>query len=49
MNLKINIKFYYMSKALQFLLEQGKITQEEYDAVCRYNAEIFQLDSGYIR
>ncbi len=49
MNLKNNIRFYYLSKALRFLLEQGKITQEEYEAVCRYNAEIFQPDSGYIR
>ena len=49
MSLKNNIKFYYLSKALRFLLENGAITQDEYEAVCRYNAEIFQPDSGYIR
>ena len=49
MNVKNNIKFYYLSKALRFLLEQGAISQEEYEAVYRYNAEIFQPDSGSIR
>lgn len=49
MNVKNNIKFYYLSKALRFLLEQGAISQEEYETVCRYNAEIFQPDGGYIR
>lgn len=49
MNVKNNIKFYYLSKALQFLLEKGAITQDEYEAVCGYNAEILQPDGGYIR
>ena len=49
MNLQNNIKHYYLTKVLQFLLEQGAITAEEYEAVCRYNAEILRPDSGYIR
>ncbi len=49
MNIKNNIKFYYLSKALRFLLENGAITQDEYDEVCRYNAEICKPESGYIR
>ena len=49
MNLANNIKYYYLTKALDFLLEQGAITQAEYDEVCRYNAEVLHPDSEYIR
>lgn len=49
MNLRNNINFYYLNKALLFLLEQGAITQDEYEEVNRYNAEILHPDPEYIR
>lgn len=49
MNNANNVKFYYMKKALVFLLENGAITQEEYERACGYNAEILRPDPEYIR
>ena len=49
MNLNNNIKYYYLNKVLQFLLEQGAISQAEYKQVCRYNAEFLHPDGEYIR
>ena len=49
MNLNNNIKYYYLNKVLQLLLEQGAISQAEYKQVCRYNAEFLRPDSEYIR
>ena len=49
MNLNNNVKYYYLSKALQFLLKQGAISQAEYEQVRRYNAEFLHPDSEYIR
>ncbi len=49
MNLNNNIKYYYLSKALQFLLERGAISQAEYEQIRGYNAEFLRPDSEYIR
>ena len=49
MSLNQSVTFYFSQLALKMLLEQGKITEEEYKAVCRYNAEILQPDGQYIR
>ncbi len=48
MNIKSNVNYYYLALALRFLLERGKITEEEYGRICRYNAEILRPDSEYI-
>ena len=48
MNLENFINYYYAKKALQFLLEQGILSETEYETVCRYNAEIFRLGKEYI-
>ena len=42
------INYYYALKALQFLLEQGFLSETEYETVCRYNAEIFKPEKEYI-
>ena len=42
------INYYYALKALQYLLEQGFLSESEYEKVCRYNAEIFKPERGYI-
>lgn len=49
MNLKNTLSYYYSLLALKSVLEQGKITEEEYKAACRYNAEILQPDPQYIQ
>lgn len=48
MKLKDFINYYYTLKALRFLLEQGLLSETEYEIVCRYNAEIFRPGRGYI-
>ena len=48
MNLENFINYYYAKKALQFLLEQGLLSETEYENVCRYNAEIFKPEWEYI-
>ena len=48
MNLENSINYYYALKALQFLLEQGLLSETEYETVCRYNAEIFRPGQEYI-
>ena len=47
MNLENSINYYYALKALQFLLEQGLLSETEYETVCRYNAEIFRPGKEY--
>ena len=47
-NLENSINYYYALKALQFLLEQGLLSETEYETVCRYNAEIFRPGREYI-
>ena len=42
------INYYYTQKALHFLLERGLLSETEYEAACRYNAEIFRPGRGYI-
>lgn len=49
MNNANNFKYYFMKKALDILLDNGLITQEEYERACRYNAEILHPDPEYIR
>lgn len=34
--------------ALRLLLERGLISEDEYGKICRYNAEIFKPERGYI-
>ena len=48
MNLENSINYYYAKKALQYLLERGLLSQTDYEKVCRYNAEIFRPERGYI-
>ncbi len=48
MNLQNSINYYYAMKALQFLLERDLISEDEYEKICRYNAEIFRLEGEYI-
>ena len=48
MKLEDSINYYYALKALQFLLEQGILSETEYETVCRYNAEIFRPGREYI-
>ena len=48
MKLENFINYYYALKALQYLLEQGFLSESEYEKVCRYNAEIFKPERGYI-
>ena len=44
-----NVKYYFIQKALKFLLEKGAVTQEEFERASRYNAESLHLDREYIR
>lgn len=46
--LEDSINYYYALKALQFLLEQGLLSDAEYEKICRYNAEIFRPEREYI-
>ena len=48
MKLENSINYYYAKKALQYLLERGLLSETEYEKVCRYNAEIFRPERGYI-
>ena len=48
MNVENSINYYYAKKALQFLLEEGLLSETEYEKVCRYNAEIFKPEREYI-
>ena len=48
MNLENSINYYYAQKALRYLLEQGLLSEAEYEKVCRYNAEIFRPGREYI-
>ena len=48
MKLENSINYYYALKALQFLLEQGLLSESEYEKICRYNAEIFCPVREYI-
>ena len=48
MKLENSINYYYALKALQFLLEQGLLSESEYEKICRYNAEIFRPEREYI-
>ena len=48
MKLENSINYYYAKKALRFLLEQGLLSETEYEIVCRYNAEIFRPGREYI-
>ena len=48
MSLERSINYYYAKKALRFLLEQGLLSETEYEIVCRYNAEIFRPGREYI-
>ncbi|WP_217957897.1 hypothetical protein [Acutalibacter muris] len=49
MNQQNNARFYFMQKALEYLLEKGAIIQEEADRTSRNNAEILRPDPEYIR
>ena len=49
MNQETNVKFYLLQKALDFLVEQGAINEEERARASRYNAEILHPDREYIR
>ena len=48
MKLENSINYYYAKKALRFLLEQGLLSETEYEIVCRYNAEFFKPGREYI-
>lgn len=48
MNLGQNVNYYYALLALRYLLKLGKITEDEYGRICRYNAEFFRPDAEYI-
>ena len=49
MNQQNNVKFYLMQKALEYLVENSAITQDEAERTSRYNAEILHPDREYIR
>ena len=48
MKLENSINYYYAKKALRFLLEQGLLSETEYEIVCRYNAEFYKPEREYI-
>ena len=48
MKLENSINYYYTVLALRLLLERGLISEDEYGKICRYNAEIFKPERGYI-
>ena len=48
MNLEGSINYYYILQALQFLLEQGLLSETEHEKISRYNAEIFRPEQEYI-
>ena len=48
MNLERAINYHYTVLALRWLLEQGRISEDEFEKICRYNAEIFKPERGYI-
>ena len=48
MKLEDFINYYYTSKALQYLLEQGLLSEAEHEKICRYNAEFFKPEREYI-
>ena len=48
MKLEKFINYYYALKALRLLLEQGLLSETEYETACRYNAEIFRPGREYI-
>lgn len=49
MNQQNNATYYFLRKALEFLLERGAISQEEFERASRYNAESLHPDREYIR
>lgn len=49
MNQENNVKYYLLQKALDLLVEQGAINEEEHARTSRYNAEILHPDREYIR
>ena len=49
MNQENNVKFYLLQKALDLLLAQGAINEEERARASRHNAEILHPDREYIR
>ena len=48
MKLENSINYYYTVLALRLLLERGLINEDEYGKICRYNAEFFKPERGYI-
>ena len=48
MKLQNSINYYYAVQALRLLVERGLLSETEYEKVCRYNAEIFRPERGYI-
>lgn len=48
MKLENSINYCYAKKALQFLLEQGLLSETECETACRYNAEFFKPGREYI-
>ena len=48
MKLENSINYYYTVLALRLLLERDLISEDEYDKICRYNAEIFRPGREYI-
>ena len=48
MKLENSINYYYTVLALRLLLERGLLSEAEHETVCRYNAEIFKPERGYI-
>jgi hypothetical protein len=49
MNQQNNATYYFFRKALEFLLEKGAISQDEFERASRHNAEILRPDREYIR
>lgn len=49
MNQQSNARYYFMRKALEYLVQKGAISQEEADRTIRYNAEKLHPDPEYIR
>ena len=48
MKLENSINYYYTVLALRLLLERGLISEDEYDKICRYNAEFYKPEREYI-
>ena len=49
MNQQNNAIYYFLQKVLEYLVEKGAISQDEFERTSKYNAENLRPDPEYIR